>query len=75
MENRAENRYDLVDGLLVSCAGMASDNDHTRLVAELCALRSRLCIVGRPVQTHAMPSVETLSAKEVGRAAAERKMV
>lgn len=32
---RAEDRYDLVDDISVSCVGMADDDDHTPLIGAL----------------------------------------
>lgn len=50
-EQRAEDWYDLVDGVLMSRAGMARDDDHTRLVGELCVLISRLWTGGMCKET------------------------
>lgn len=54
---------------------MAADEDHICFPSELCALISMLWIRDRPVQTHAMPSLNVVSAKEAERDATERRVV
>lgn len=75
MEQRAEERYDFVYGVVVSQVGMPEDSDLARLVSALCALVSRLLVEGRREVTYAVPSVKVISSRKAARAAAERKMV
>lgn len=49
----------------VSC--LAGDDDHTRHLSALCALIRTFWIMGRRVQTHAVPSAKMLPAREVAR--------
>lgn len=41
VEQRVEDRCDLVNGTLVSCVAMAEDDDHTRLLSELLRANQR----------------------------------
>lgn len=41
VKQQAEDRYDLLNGILVFCAGMAGNDDHTRPASERCALVNR----------------------------------
>lgn len=71
----AEDQYDLVDDIRVSHAGTAEDDDYTCLVGEPCALTSRFWTGDRRVQTHVVPSVNALSAREAARGEADRRVV
>lgn len=75
MEKLAEDRYDYAHGILGSLVCMAGDDDCTLFVTELCALISRIWILGRRVHTDAVPREEMLSAGEVARYAAEQRLV
>lgn len=57
MEPRAEERYKLVDGVLVSQTDMAGDSNHTCLRSALRELTSRVWIQRRHVRTHTKPIV------------------
>lgn len=48
---------------------MARDDDHARIVSEICAVVSRIWTGGRLVQMHAMPSVKIRSAREAAKKA------
>lgn len=75
MEHRAEGQYDLVDGILVSRASTAGDDDHTHPVSELCALIGRLWFGDKRVQTQYLQSVKVRSARKAARAATERRVI
>lgn len=74
MKQRAENRYDLVDGMLVFRLSTTEDDDRTRLVTELCELISRFWTKSKHVQTHAMRSVTVLSARNTAKAVTEQSV-
>lgn len=75
MEQQAEDRYDSLNGILVCRVGMTEYDDHTRLFCELCALINRLGTASMRVQTHALPTVKMLSAREAAIGAGERRVV
>lgn len=50
--NRAEGRYDMMDGVSVVCACMAGKNDRTRLSSARFELIGRTWIRERRVQSH-----------------------
>lgn len=54
VKHRAKVRFDLVDGFSTSRAGMARDDDHTRLIDALCELTNRLRIQLILYQAHGM---------------------
>lgn len=64
-----------MNSLLVSCAGMAEDDDHTRLSSGLCALINGLCTRGRRVQAHVKPGVAVRLAREAAGRGTEERVV
>lgn len=73
-----EDRYAFAGGILVSRAGMAKNDDQTRLfsaLCALCALMNRLWTEDRSLLAHYMPSVKARSARKAARDEAEGRVV
>lgn len=75
MKQQAEDKFDLVNSLLVSRVGMVGDYDHIRLGSALCELIRRVWIQRRRVQVHSMPSVNVRSARAAANLGTEREVV
>lgn len=75
MEQRAEDWYALLNGVLVSRVRIAGHDDHRGLIKALHELESRIRTRRGLVQAHGVPSVMVRSAREGARLAARRKVV
>lgn len=75
MKQRAEDRYDLVDSLLVSRVGMTRDYDSSHLISALFKLINQIWIQRRHVEAYPLPNVRLWSPREVPVLAAGRKAV
>lgn len=75
MKQRSKDRYHLVDGVVVSCAGTVRKNDQICLISALCELKSSKMIQKRPMEANSMPSLKIWSANEDARVAAKAKVV
>lgn len=75
VEQRAETRYDLVGVILVSCAGMAENDDHSRLSSVLYELKSGAWTQGRRVLARSMPIIKLRMARKAAKPAAGQGMI
>lgn len=75
MKHRAEDQYDLADGILASRDSMPGHDEHSRLDSELFAQKNRLWSGGRRVHTHEISSVKLVSPRGAAQDAAERKVL
>lgn len=50
LQYHADDRYNLLDGSVVSRASMVEDNEHTKINGGFCSLVRRVCVDGRRVK-------------------------
>lgn len=70
-----EDRYDLLDGILLFCAGLGGSRDRTCSMYALCELVTRIWSQKRYEQAHVFPSRQMRSAREYATLAARWKVV
>lgn len=64
MEQRIKNWLDVLDGVLMFCAGMKRENGSIYFTRALCELTSRTRAQRRPVEAHSLPGPKVQSARE-----------
>lgn len=73
-KQKAKDRYDLVDGTLLSPTAIAESGELTRLFSALCELMSRMQVQDRRVLEHNLRSEETWVATKAAELAQRRKV-